>query len=292
MPSATPQTPYQHPSIRSGGTPEPFFDLSLADHAYLLGLLQTDGCHSETTRNRGRISLELKVEDKPLLEKIQALVPWYSNIRVRTRETNFVDSTTNASWTLCSHDARQELSRLGLPPGPKSRNCKPPDHPDLSTHDYLRGLIDGDGSVGFTSQGYPFVAFSTASEFLIRYVEHEFCNLSGVPRETNRNTRDRQFNVLYTNDPASIIAAKLYSGAHLALGRKRKAAAEVARWKRPASMRGRPRFPPRRWTADEDELATSDRPVSEIAAQLHRSQAAVTTRRWRLREQRQRAGEA
>jgi LAGLIDADG-like domain len=36
----------------------------------------------------------------------------------------------------------------------------------FSTNDYLRGLVDADGSVGITSLGLPFVSFTTASEDL------------------------------------------------------------------------------------------------------------------------------
>jgi hypothetical protein len=39
-------------------------------NSYLIGLLQTDGNVYETTRNRGRITLELSEKDCDIIEKI------------------------------------------------------------------------------------------------------------------------------------------------------------------------------------------------------------------------------
>jgi hypothetical protein len=38
-----------------------FLDLTSADHAYLFAFLQCDGHLSESTRNRGRLSVELSI---------------------------------------------------------------------------------------------------------------------------------------------------------------------------------------------------------------------------------------
>ncbi|MGN6694564.1 MAG: hypothetical protein ACTHN0_10345, partial [Aquihabitans sp.] len=69
-------TRFQHPTRRTGARAETFFDLTKPDHAYLFGLLQTDGHHSASTRNRGRVTIELHVDDAALLHKLVDLVPW------------------------------------------------------------------------------------------------------------------------------------------------------------------------------------------------------------------------
>jgi len=58
------------------------------DHAYVLGLLQTDGHHFSGTRGRGRVSLEMSARDADVLLPIQALFTCYSSVHTRTRTTN------------------------------------------------------------------------------------------------------------------------------------------------------------------------------------------------------------
>jgi hypothetical protein len=51
-------------------------------------------------------------------------------------------------------EARQAFIDLGPPVGRKSQIVRPPALP-FSEVDYLRGIIDADGSVGFTASGLP-----------------------------------------------------------------------------------------------------------------------------------------
>ncbi|MGN6694369.1 MAG: hypothetical protein ACTHN0_09335, partial [Aquihabitans sp.] len=198
----------------------------------------------------------------------------------RERDTNFARSYRTATWTLSSWDARAELTALGLPPGPKSHTAEPPSGPHAS-RDYVRGLVDGDGSVGFTGSGMPFVSFVTASESLARYYETFTGALTGVKRHTNRTTRDGVFNPMHQTDAAAMIAAHIYRTGDLALDRKALAAEVVSNWVRPPEMRRA--YTAKRWTAEEDAVVLGDRPLAEIAAELGRSYQSVSMRRLRLR---------
>lgn len=272
--------PYQHPAARSGRAVEPFFDLTIPDHAYLFGLLQTDGSLSEGQRQKGVISLELTGSDAPLLGRISEMVPWYSSVRYRTRRTNFSAEHTSACLTLCSLDARDELKALGLPVGRKSRVVRPPAGP-YSRRDYMRGLIDGDGSVGITGQGLPFLAFVSDSEYLAQYVA-DYCEvITGAARTIKRNARDNILNLMYTKEAALTLAVHLYRPEDMALPRKAKAAEAMSNWRRPPTMRRRD-WQVKRWTADEDAVLLGDGTPAEIAAELGRTIKSVSIRRWRL----------
>lgn len=271
---------FQQPSLRRGTSAPRFFDLSIPEHAYLFGLLQTDGHHQASTRNRGRITIELAADDAVLLHRLVDIVPWYSSVRYRTRDTNFRDSYRSATWTLSSWDARAELTLLGLPPGPKSSTASPPSA-HHARRDYVRGLVDGDGSVGFTGSGKPFVSFVSASEALIRYFEAFGEEITGVPRRTNRNRRDGVFNPMYQSDAAAALARYLYRPGDLALERKARAALAAGAWARPSGMRRS--YSAKRWSAEEDREALADRPIAAIAADLGRTYQSVNARRTRLR---------
>jgi len=279
---------HAHPRRRSGQTGIGWFDLAVPERAYLFGLLQTDGSHTQGTRNRGRIQLELAGSDAALLEQLVSLCPWHSTVRYRTRDTNFRADYQSAVWTLSSWDARIELTDLGFPPGPKSHSASPPIVPH-SERDYLRGLIDGDGSLGFTSAGRPFVSFVSASEPLARYVEARFEALTGVRRRTNRTARDGLFNPMLQSEAAVAVATHLYHPGDLALARKAEVSSAVSAWVRPATMRRA--YTARRWTAAEDEIVRSDIGVAAAAALLKRTVSSVSMRRWRLaRDPRESAG--
>ena len=208
-----------------------FLDLARPEHAYFFGFLQCDGHLSENTRNRGRLSVELSIRDVALLERFQELVPYPTSITTRTRSTNFMKRHTSAIWTLCALEARRELIELGLPVGKKSRIVQPPAVP-FSTNDYLRGLVDADGSVGVTSLGLPFVSFTTASEDLRDFFLSQCRDLPGQPCHVTRNTRDGVFNPMATRECAVDLVGRIYYQNCLELERKATAARRAMNWTR------------------------------------------------------------
>lgn len=261
----------------------PKLNLRIPDHAYFFGFLQTDGHHSGDSRpggQRGRISVEVSAVDDALLREFQSLIqPLNSTISYRSRVTNF-GPNSSATWTACDLSLRQQLLTLGLPVGRKSDDVAPPRVP-MSDRDYLRGLIDGDGSVGFTARGWPFISFVTRSAALAEYFCAQVQTVTGSIRTPRRNARDGVFNPMIVNDPAAELAAWLYPTGCLALERKRVSAVDVAAWVRPASMKAR--HLKRSWTPEEDAVILNGGTQRELAARLGRTEQSVNLRRWRLR---------
>ncbi|MEV5574358.1 LAGLIDADG family homing endonuclease [Spirillospora sp. NPDC052269] len=256
------------------------FDLAQPDMAYLFGFLQTDGTHSSLSRNRGRVSVELSRRDLSLLERFQRLVPYPSTITFRSRSTNFTAGRQHqtAVWCLFDLEARRALESLGLPPGKKSAIIEPPRRP-FSEPDYVRALIDADGSVGYTGKGLPFVSFTTASPRLMAYVCDKVFEVTGVRRTVRPNKRDDIYNLLLTCDSAVKFARWIYYEGCLALERKYVKAVEVIAWARPPDMK---RAAPRRsWTSREDEMVLA-MSTAEAAEKLGRTEKSVNIRRYRL----------
>lgn len=251
------------------------------DHAYFFGFAQTDGSHYAGTRQRGRLTIELSERDEAVLQAFATLFEVHSRVSYRQRTTNYGPHRA-ATWTVCDLAFRRELVELGLPTGPKSATVAPPPT-RFSVQDYLRGLVDGDGSVGFTRTGRPFVGFVTASQPLAEFFCAQALRVVGAHRSSGRNERDHVYNIMVAGDPAAPLAAWLYPDGCLALERKRKAAALVAAWTRPAGMRARPVAGARRWTAEEDaDVFTGS--IREAARRLGRSEKSVNIRRSRLRQ--------
>lgn len=63
------------------------------NESYIYGLLITDGCLSLESRNRGRISLEVNIRDKDIIDKLYNVIP-NSKILTRSRKSKLILSVT------------------------------------------------------------------------------------------------------------------------------------------------------------------------------------------------------
>ena len=255
------------------------FDLRDPASAYVFGFMQADGHHYAGSRNRGSISIEIKRQDADLLRAMQEILPWPTSISFRTRSTNFKESADYTRLALYALPGRMRLLELGLPCGRKSARIAPPAEP-FSHSDYLRGLFDADGSVGFTGKGIPFLSIVTASPAIAEFTCEEVLRVTGTRRAARPNKRDGVMNIMVAYDPAAELARWLYQDACIALARKRAAGLAVATWERPDGMRAR--SAPKRWTPAEDAIVLR-MTQQDAARELGRTVQSVNLRRWRLR---------
>lgn len=256
-----------------------FMDLRVPEYAYMFGFLQMDAHLHQGVGQKGRLTLEINARDIEILREFQNLTPYNSTISRRTRATNFAESYTSAVWRLCSVEARTRINQLGLPYGRKSTTIRPPQG-EFSRRDYLRGIVDADGSVGYTGQGLPFVALTTASTAIASYFTRCALQVTGAERLPHRNARDGIYNILYTKEAAQLLAADLYFPGCLSLERKRTQADSLATWVRPAGMKVSPK---RRWQEREDRVLLEHSSPTTAAEELGRTVASCHLRLWRLR---------
>jgi hypothetical protein len=254
-------------------------DLKVPEYAYMFGFLQADGHLSQQSRQRGRLTAEISARDIDLLREFQKLTPYNSSITERRRSTNFAESAHSAVWSLWSLEARTKLNDLGLPYGRKSKTIAPP-HAEFSHRDYLRGVIDADGSVGFTKQRLPFISLTTASTEIGAYLCFYAREITGVERTIKRNKRDDIYNICYWKERAQKLAAHLYYPGCLSLQRKQTAAESLSAWVRPADMKV---MTHRRWKAQEDRVLLEHNSATSAAEALGRTVRSCSLRLWRLR---------
>ncbi|MEU9882869.1 LAGLIDADG family homing endonuclease [Streptomyces phaeochromogenes] len=257
-----------------------FMDLEDPNYAYMFGFLQADGHLAKGTGQKGRLTVEINARDTGILREFQRLTPYNSSITERTRSTNFAETHHSATWTLCSLEARTKINELGLPYGRKSKKITPPRVP-FSRRDYLRGVIDADGSVGYTSKGLPFISLTTASTAIGAYLCFYTKKITGVERRIKRNVRDGIYNILYWTEAAQTLGEHLYYPGCLSLSRKQTAADSLAAWVRPADMRVAPER--RRWTESEDRMLLRLNNDAAAARELGRTEKSCYIRLWRLR---------
>lgn len=256
-----------------------YIDLKIPEHSYFFGFAQTDGTLKKSSRNRGRLEIELGKRDKSILEVFKRLFPQvYSAIRIRDRDTNFKKGYRSYTLTICDMEFRNELNRLGLPYGRKSKIISPPKS-EFCERDYVRGLIDGDGSLGVTGLGFPFISFTVKSEKLKKYFLGVVEKITGEKKKLKRNKRDNIYNIMINRERAQKLIDYLYYPNCLALDRKLKKTKIALQWKRPKGLK---RIFQKFWEEWEDEYILNHT-LEKSCEFLKRTDNSVGTRLWRLK---------
>jgi hypothetical protein len=250
------------------------------EYSYLIGLLQTDGHFQESSRNRGKITIELSLRDKDIIDKITALIPVNYKISQRTRNTNFKKDYTSIILTIYDWGFREFMKTCGLPVGKKSEIIAPPLHLPISEPDYIRGLYDGDGSLGLKQTGGPFISLTTASEDIKDYILVYMSKILGIPhKQLKRNKRDNIYNIGLSSLDAVNFTKHIYYENCLGINRKIEKANEVTNWSRPTHIRKQYRS--KRWTKSEDDFVLQNT-LKDSCEQLNRTKQSVLLRLWRL----------
>jgi hypothetical protein len=270
--------PQEGVSVKMQHTKRQSLDLANPVHAYLFGFIQTDGHLSKGTRNRGKLQIEVSYRDADVLEKLASVIPYYSSISTRIRSTNFSSEYKSVVLSVYAREFRDELVSLGLMSGGKSEAVDVP-HCEYAKADYFRGIIDGDGSLGFTASKFPFIALCTASEKLAVAYELFVRQITGKEKRLARNSRDRVYNITLYKEDAQAVAATLYYEGCISISRKMQVAVVIQSWIRPNSMR---RVPQKKFWTDEQDSYILAHTIEESAAALRRSTQSIKMRLWSL----------
>lgn len=259
--------------------PTRHINLKIPEYSYFFGFAQTDGSLSKSSRNRGKFQIEISNNDLHILKSFRELFPGvYSSIKARNRDTNFKRNYKSFVFTISDRKFREEINKLGVPYGKKSEIISSPTS-DFSERDYIRGLIDGDGSVGMKSGNYPFVSFTVKSERLKIYFIEIIQKVTGERKKLNRNRRDNIYNIMLNREKAQKFVKYLYYPECLSLARKMKSVKKALRWKRPVSLK---KIFRNEWHNWEDEYLLSHS-AKESCKFLKRSEKSVKIRKWRLK---------
>ena len=197
---------------------ENYFDvIDTQEKAYIIGLLFADGCISE--RNNA-IYISLKEEDKDILLKINKEIG--SN-----RPLEFLNyNDKNKNWsnqyklTISSKHMVESLRKLGIFPN-KSLKIE---FPSWVSNEYyfhfLRGYIDGDGSIFKTEKRMSFIATESFCNSVSKYLYDNLsvhCSISVCHHKTDIPTRDLRISGA---KQVKTVLDKVYENANIYLDRK------------------------------------------------------------------------
>lgn len=117
------------------------------DKAYFLGLLYSDGCIHDT---QPRFLISLQEDDKYILELFKEKIEYTGYLYLRPSEIH----KNQYSLEITSNKLKEDLINLGCV-SKKSLILQFPDEVQVSKellHHFIRGVFDGDGSVGITDR--------------------------------------------------------------------------------------------------------------------------------------------
>ena len=245
--------------------------------SYIVGFLHADGNLYETTRNRGRLQIELSHRDKDILVKINDIFEKRGYIRDRTRDTNYKKNYKSSALAIYHKDIRDYLKSFGI--ANKKTLVHIPEGIDI--YNYIRGYIDGNGSIGYTALGFPFLSITTPSKLLKESICDFFFSITGKQKNINPNNRDKIYNIILNREDAQKVAHLLYEKAKIYLNRKYNSYKDIMKWKRPSDIRKRTEF--KRWSDSQDTYIQTHS-ISKSMEYLDRTKTSIGMRLWRLKK--------
>jgi intein-encoded DNA endonuclease-like protein len=142
---------------------ENYFDIWSPAMAYIVGFTTADGYIWYGTRGAMILEYSIKNTDISILEFIRSEVSPNANIRIFDRYDKRTNKTyTTAKLRIFSTKICRVLAKFGIVPNKTGKEMLP-NLPENFKYDYLRGLIDGDGSFGIYPQSTPNSYYSRMS---------------------------------------------------------------------------------------------------------------------------------
>lgn len=126
---------------------ESFFSTWSSDMAYILGFITCDGYIHTRRKTEKSLRIDIQAADVEILEYIKSKMCPTMPIRFRNRFNKKTGNThRQAHLRVQSKQIVADLAKLGVSER-KTGNEYMPDMPEEFKFDYLRGIIDGDGSI-------------------------------------------------------------------------------------------------------------------------------------------------
>jgi hypothetical protein len=198
---------------------EDVFDVIDTEHkAYVLGLLVSDGCIVEGPK---RYLVSLGSTDREIPEAFRSLVNWGRELYIIPADVPKKRLSTEYRISVGSKIMVERLMALGLRQRKSMREVPALslDHP-MAGH-FVRGLFDGDGSVGIYRNGTTSSCSLVGSEAICTYFSL-FLERRGLPfLKPRRRAGDLWVTSRSGNNMVRAIGEVLYRGAEHSLDRKR-----------------------------------------------------------------------
>lgn len=137
--------PYSKVQLFSPDLREDYFEnIDNEAKAYYLGLIITDGCVYRKWNRQGIIAITLQKKDKYLIDKFVS--------EIHSNKTITSDGRGCCNVNILSNRMADDLKKYGVVENKSLHTIFPKNIPNNLYPHLIRGLLDGDGSIGFYSR--------------------------------------------------------------------------------------------------------------------------------------------
>ncbi len=198
-----------------------FFRVWSAEMAYVLGYWWADGCMYINPSTNGHLVEIASIDSEHLLHVGNVIGGNFSYRRVSKQSECY-------NITFCSKQMYQDLALLGATPR-KSRTIRFPIIPATHVPHFIRGVVDGDGTLAWNGDRPIIQIYSGSPDFLdglASAVEYA----TGIPAPQRQTNRDNWV-LKWSTTRAKCLACWLYEmNSGLALPRKAAIAQDILAW--------------------------------------------------------------
>ena len=193
-----------------------FEEINTNEKAYFLGILITDG--NVFIKNKTyKVSITLQEQDKYLIEE------FCKEIKLNKKVTS--DCRGCYSVQVCSKKMCEDLRKYHISPN-KTFTIKLPQIDDKYMSHFLRGCVDGDGSVGFYERKNrcshkKIIRLCSASKTFLEEVKNYLSQKLGIGGFIREEKKDKLFQIYYNeNNDVYKLISYLYNDASIHMKRK------------------------------------------------------------------------
>jgi hypothetical protein len=189
--------------------------------AYVLGLWWTDGC-MRIKNSTGAYEIEIASNDREHLVRVAHHIGGNYHLR------KVSEAGKTYKITFCSVEMYRDIERHGGSPR-KSRTIGFPTIPATLLPHYVRGVVDGDGTLSWNGDRPILQIYSGAPHFLTALAA-AIDDATGIPAPTPQRNRDN-WAIKWSTTRVKCLAAWLYvENAGLAMERKTELAHNIIAW--------------------------------------------------------------
>ncbi len=203
---------------------ENYFKIWSNEMAYVLGFILADGCIIEGTYKgySGALKFGVNKRDIDILEKIREKLSSQHRISFSTNDA--------VHLTITSQIIVNDLKNLGIIYR-KSLHENVPNVPEKYIKDFIRGIVDGDGSISFDKRSHPTLSVCGGKR-TISFIQNHFINKFNIYSKIGKIKKNEKsqylFSIGYRSNSAKTLIDYLYTNSTLYLERKFKLAERSA----------------------------------------------------------------
>jgi len=194
---------------------ENYFKKWSPNMAYILGFILADGCIVKGTYKGYSDALKFGVQkkDNDILEKIKKELSSEHKISLCKNANHFC---------ITNQIIVNDLKKLKITYR-KSLREHIPDIPKKYVKDFIRGIIDGDGSIHFDKKNYPTLSVCGGKN-TINFIQNHFLSKFGIYSKITRVRKNERcqfvYYVAYRSNSAKTLINYLYNNSNINLSRK------------------------------------------------------------------------